>query len=470
MDELLRTADTARLRALLARGELSSTELVRATLERIGRVDAGLNCFAAVHAEEALATARAADAARARGAAPGPLHGIPIAIKDLTPVAGHVTTRGSRVYADDVPARDAVVVRRLREAGAVIVGKTTTPEFAWSGFTDSPLLGTTRNPWDPGRTPGGSSGGSAAAVASGCVPLAEGSDMGGSIRAPAAFCGVFGLKPSLGRVPLDFLDTVFESIAHVGPIGRTAADLATFLDVCAGPDDADIQSLPAARGGPYPDEPEVGGLRIAVSPDLGYYVVEDEIVRHLDRACDALRESGASVTPVDLQWSAAINEAWYTLWKVYLRALHGKHLEQWRDRMSPGLVELMDAAGDVSAVELRRLDLLRTRQWHELARVLADHDALICPTTATTAPAVDAEEPAEPPVDADGRSTEAHLTHPFNLVAQCPVASAPVGISAGGLPVGAQVVGRRHDEATVLRVCAALDRADLLEGRRPPGL
>jgi len=469
-DESLRTADTAQLRALLARGELSARELARATLDRIDEADRVLNCFTTVFADEALEAAQAADAVRGRGERTGPLHGIPVAIKDLTPVAGHPTTRGSRVFAHDVTRSDAVAVGRLRRAGAVIVGKTATPEFAHSGFTDSPLHGITRNPWNPARTPGGSSGGSAAAVASGCVALAEGSDMGGSIRAPAAFCGVYGLKPSLGRVPLDFLPTVFESIAHTGPLGRSAADLAAFLDVCAGPHDADIQSLPREPGTSYSAEPDIAGLRIALSPDLGYYDIDTDVARNLDGAAAALRDAGASVTPVDLGWSADINRAWYTYWQVYMEALYGEYRADWHHEMTPGLVQMMAAAQRVSAVELKRIDRLRTQQWRALARVLADHDALICPTTARTAPAVDAGEPAEPEIDPDGTCRESHLTHPFNFVAQCPVASAPSGVDGAGLPTAVQIVGRRFDDATVLRVCAALERAELMRGHTPPPL
>jgi len=466
----IHAADTARLRSLLDGGQLSVRELVRATLDRIEDADRALNCFTTVFAEPAMAAAEAADAAHRRGETTGPLHGIPIAIKDLTPICGYPTTRGSRVFANEISTRDAVVVRRLRAAGAVIVGKTTTPEFAHSGFTDSPLHGTTRNPWDPTRTPGGSSGGSAAAVASGCVALAEGSDMGGSIRAPAAFCGVHGLKPSLGRIPLDFLPTVFESIAHTGPIGRSAADLAAFLDVCAGPDDADIQSLPRLAGSRYIADPEVAGLRVAVSPDLGYYDIDADVARNLDEATDALRDAGACVSRVDLRWNADINRDWYTYWQVYMEGLYGEYRPEWQERMTPGLVAMMEAGGGVSAVELKRIDRKRTEQWRELARVLANHDILVCPTTARTAPRVDADEPAEPEIDADGTCRESHLTHPFNFVAQCPVASAPSGFDRHGLPTGVQIVGRRYDDATVLRVCAALERADLMGGRTAPGL
>ena len=222
--------------------ELSPVEVVEASLARIAEVNPRLNCFCFVYEDEAVGLARDAERAVARGDDVGPLHGVPIAIKDLTPTKGKRTTMGSYAFEHFVPEESALIVERLLVAGAIMVGKTTTPEFAYSSFTESPLWGVTRNPWDTGRTPGGSSGGSGAAVASGCVPLAEGTDMGGSVRIPAAWCGLVGLKPSYGRIPLDFLPTQFDTIHHFGPLARTVEDARLFLSVAQGPDARDIMS------------------------------------------------------------------------------------------------------------------------------------------------------------------------------------------------------------------------------------
>ena len=229
---------------LIRTKEVSPVEVVNSTLTRIADVNAALNCFCFVYHHEALAAAKAAERACAHGEALGPLHGVPVAFKDFTPIHGKITTLGSKVYEYAVPDRSALVVERILGAGAILVGKTTTPEFAASGFTRSSLWGITRNPWDPERTPGGSSGGSAVAVATGCVTLAEGSDMGGSVRIPAALCGTVGLKPSFGRIPFDVLESQFDTFNHFGPLARNVGDAALFLSVAQGPDDRDIQSLP----------------------------------------------------------------------------------------------------------------------------------------------------------------------------------------------------------------------------------
>ena len=210
--------------------EISPVDIVKNSLERIEEVNPTLNCFCFTYPEEALEKARAAEQAVHSGNA-RPLEGIPLAIKDFTPTKGKRTTRGSKLLEDWVPDYSAVLVERLEAAGAIMVGKTATPEFAISSFTDSPLWGYTRNPWNTDRTTGGSSGGSGAAVASGCVPFAEGTDMGGSVRIPGALCGIVGHKPSLGRIPMDIIDTTFDNISHFGPLARTVSDAALFLEL-----------------------------------------------------------------------------------------------------------------------------------------------------------------------------------------------------------------------------------------------
>jgi Asp-tRNA(Asn)/Glu-tRNA(Gln) amidotransferase A subunit family amidase len=267
--DLCYTPATDLIRSYLAR-EISPVEVVQNSLERIEEVNAALNCFCFVYPEEALAKAKIAED-RLHKCDGRPLEGVPIAIKDFTPTKGKVTTRGSRLLQDWVPDWNPVVVERLEAAGAIMVGKTTTPEFATSGFTDSPLWGITRNPWDPARTPGGSSGGSGAAVASGCVPLAEGTDM----------------KPSLGRIPMDIIDTVYDNISHFGPLARTVSDAALFLDIAQGEHPSDIQSLPRCQlDNPVPGDVE--GMKFALDVTLGFCAVDPGVESNL-RACAGRR-------------------------------------------------------------------------------------------------------------------------------------------------------------------------------------
>ncbi len=451
----------------IARRALSPVDVMENALARIEAVQPALNAFCFVYPDEALAAARAAERAVAAGEPLGPLHGVPIAIKDFTPTKGKTTTRGSYAFEHWVPEADALIVRRLRAAGAIMVGKTTTPEFAYSSFTESPLWGVTRNPWDPSRTPGGSSGGSGAAVAAGCVPLAEGTDMGGSVRIPAALCGLVGLKPSLGRIPMDILPTVFDSISHFGPLARTVADAALFLAVTQGPDDCDIQSLAPALEVSVPPPGRVDGLRLALSPDLGFYAVDPAVAANTRAAAAALAEAGAEVEDVDLAWTREMVDAWTAYWGVYLAAAFQDVLPAHRMRMDPKVVALMEAGQAMGAVAFKQLETLRTQQWLELARVFANYDALLCPTMARPAPPVEMSDNDFTGEDAAGRYLGLDMTSLFNNVSQCPALSVPSGVTGDGLPTGLQIVGRRFADLTVLDIGAALERARPWAGRRP---
>jgi len=292
MSELCFTPATELARAIAAR-ELSPVELVDAVLDRIEELQPRLNAFCLLRAEEARREAR--DAERAKEPL-GPLHGIPISIKDLTSTKGIRTTFGSKAYAENVPEVDATFVTRLRQAGAILLGKTNTPEFGNKGVTDSPLHGTTANPWSLDRTAGGSSGGAAAAVAAGLGPLAEGSDGAGSIRIPASLCGVVGLKPSFGRVPM-YPRNGYHTISHHGPLTRTTADAALMLSVMAGPDQRD----PHTRNEPPADyraavaQPDIGDWRIGFSPDFGGVPVDPEVADIVARAAATMADLGANV-------------------------------------------------------------------------------------------------------------------------------------------------------------------------------
>jgi len=453
---------------LIRAKKLSPVELVEASLRRIEEVNPALNCFCFVYPEEALAAARTAEAAAMAGEALGPLHGVPIAIKDLTPTKGKVTTQGSYIHEHWVPDHDAVVVERLLAAGAILVGKTTTPEFAFSCFTDSPLWGATRNPWNPERTPGGSSGGSGAAVASGCVPLAEGSDMGGSVRIPASFCGISGLKPSFGRIPFDIFPSQFDSYCHFGPLARSADDLALFLQVAQGPDDRDISSLPRLGDVPIPLPADVRGMKLALSVDLGCFAVDPEVERRTRETAERFRDLGASVEEVRLDWTAGMIKAGNAHWNVYMAALFAQHLPQWRDRMTADLVRYIEDGLDVDAMAFKRLEFVRTELWNRLRPILHGHDALLCPTMSIPAPPVGTSDYDFGYDRADGKYVQVEMTFPFNMLSACPAASVPAGFSAGGLPIGLQIVGRRHDDLTVLRLAAALERSRPPAQPRPP--
>ncbi len=438
-------------------GRLSPVAVVEDALARIGVVNPILNCFCDIYAEESRQAAREAEARLGDPGLP-PLFAVPIAIKDLTPIAGKRTTAGSKVFAERVSDRDAVIVERLRAAGAILIGKTTTPEFAFSGFTQSPLFGITRNPWNPARTPGGSSGGAGAAVASGCVPLAEGSDMGGSIRIPSAFCGLVGLKPSFGRIPFDYLPSQLDSLSHLGPLARTVGDAAVFLEVCQGPDPRDISSLPGVadlsslEGG-------VAGMRLALSPDLGFYAIENSVARNLEATADRLRGLGAQVELIALPLSEELVTAWNDLWAVFMEGFFGRYLEAHRHEMDRDVVSLIEQGRRLSAARLKAIEILRSDLWRLLASKLAGFDALLCPTCSVPAPDATLRDGDFDGYDEAGGFRGMDLTAIFNLVSACPVASVPSGLSNDGLPTGMQIVGHRFQEGRVLQIARALERS-----------
>lgn len=446
---------------------VSPVELVENALARIDEVNPKLNCFCFTYPDESLTNAKSAEQAVVSGGELGPLHGVPIAIKDLTPTKGKTTTLGSYAYQHWVPDQDALVVQNLLNAGAIMVGKTTTPEFAYSSLTDSPLWGITRNPWDPARTPGGSSGGSAAAVVSGCVPLAEGSDAGGSVRIPAAHSGCVGLKPSSGRIPFEFLTTQYDYMLCHGPLCRTVADAALFLKICQGPDERDLNTLAPALSVPIPPPSDVRGMKLALSVDLGYYHIDPDVEANTRAAAEALRQAGALVEEVELGWTKAFNEAWWGYWGVFEATHFGQHLEQWRDQMHPTLVTAMEEGLAMSAVDLMKAETAYTEAWEKLRPILERCDALLCPTESIPAPAVDYDELGANAVDEQGRFLSMDMTMQFNAL-KLPALSVPSGVSKDGLPTGLQIVGRRFDDLTVLQIGAAMERVLPWHERRPP--
>jgi Asp-tRNA(Asn)/Glu-tRNA(Gln) amidotransferase A subunit family amidase len=460
-DELCRLPATE-LALRVRAGQVAVTDVIDAHLQRVAAFNPALNALCFVYEDEARQRAIAADDAVARGDDLGSLHGVPYALKDFTPTKGKRTTRGSYLFEHCVPDFDPPLVERLHAAGAILIGKSTTSELAHSSFTRSRLWGTSRNPWDPARTPGGSSGGSAAAVAAGLVPIAEGSDAGGSVRIPASCCGVVGFKPSHGRIPMYATGNDFEQIFHFGPIARTVADVLAMFDVLEGPDDRDPLSVVPGLARPLQADVALRHLRVGLSVDLDYYRVDEDVARNTASVANLLADLGADVEEVHLGWDRSINDAWATHWAVALATLYGEPARGRAEVMDPELLALIDRGRQVSGIELKQVDLVRTWQWERLRAVFDRCTVLVCPTIAVQVP------PAEGLADSDfeastpaGRFAGLEMTSPFNLVPQCPVISVPSGFSRDGLPTGAQIVGRRYDDLTVLGVAAAV------EGARP---
>ncbi|SDN57583.1 amidase [Vreelandella arcis] len=453
------------LSVLFRSGELSPCEAVAASFSRIAAVDPHLNAFCALDEERAMRDAQHSETRFSAGVPLGPLDGVPVAIKDLTPTAGLRTAMGSRLFADNIPEHDAIVVERLRAAGAIIVGKTTTSEFANASVTDSPLTGSTCNPWDPSRSSGGSSGGSAVAVATGCVPLAEGSDMGGSVRIPACFCGVLGLKPALGRIPFALMPSLYDPIAHHGPLARSVDDIVAFLHVTAGPDDRDPISLPASTACDAPLASDLAGVRVAFSPDLGFLSVESDVMDNARAATKRLEEAGAVVETVDLGLSEALYDAGYKLFSARIYQYYG-HLESaHRDVLDPTLLHFFDIGRSLSAADLVDTEMMVSREWQTMVRLFESYDVLACPTMPRTATPLGKSEFDFNGCDTEGKSITFDMTFPFNLFGRLPALTLPSGLGQDGLPTGLQLVGRRHDERTILSLAHILHAPDIWNAR-----
>jgi Asp-tRNA(Asn)/Glu-tRNA(Gln) amidotransferase A subunit family amidase len=465
-DDLCWMSATA-LAAAIRVGEVSPVEITSAVLERIARVNPRINAYVTVAAEAALAQARQAESAVTRGEPLGPLHGVPISFKDLTETAGIRTTYGSRAFEHNVPKEDAIVVERARRAGAVLIGKTNTPEFGCKGVTDNRIFGATRNPWNLERVAGGSSGGAAAAVAAGLGPLAEGSDLAGSIRVPAACCGVVGFKPSLGRVAHYPARNGWTSFAAVGPLTRTVADAALLLSVLAGPDDRDPISLPATdRDFAHAAGGDIRGLRVAWTADLGYAAVAPEIRDVCAAAARRFEALGCAVDEAHPGFDDA--EPLFMDLTAPMRAAGlGGLLAQWRAEMDPILVQRIERGEGATAADLERAQQRRTQMWLTVQRFFARYDVLLTPATAVAPFAIGTQYPTR---IAD-RAVSSPLawfpfTFPFAITGQ-PAMSIPCGWTAEGMPVGLQIVGRRLADATVLKVAAAFEAAHPWADRRP---
>ncbi|MBX3413264.1 MAG: amidase [Pirellulales bacterium] len=453
----------ARIRAR----QVSPVEVVEAVLAQLDRVNPQLNAVVTRVDEAARGAAREAEAAVMRGDTLGPLHGVPITVKDLHLTAGIRTTFGSRLFADFVPATDTPAVAGLKAAGAIVLGKTNTSEFGLTPLTMNALFGDAYNPWDLSRNTGGSSGGSAAAVACGVGPLATGSDGGGSIRIPASFCGVYGIKPQLGRVPDLRHLRGWESLAHHGPITRTVRDAALALDVMAGQDLCDRWSLPKpSRSFLAACTGEARGLRLAWCPTLGGLPLDDEVRSACDAAARRFAQLGCEVVELELDLPD-LGPAQQTIVLCETIVAFSERLAEWEQLIDPRLQKMPAKAARLTAEDLVRAQFAREDYWERLAPLFTRYDALLTPTASLTA----TENNSLGPTEIDGARVRAlywlGFCVPFNMTGQ-PAASLPVGFDRQSLPIGLQVVGRPHDEFTVLRLSSAFEEASPWHGRRPP--
>jgi Asp-tRNA(Asn)/Glu-tRNA(Gln) amidotransferase A subunit family amidase len=449
--------------------DTSPVEIVDAFLSRIDRVNPAVNAYCTVTADEARAAARRAEEAVSRGDALGPLHGVPYSLKDLTPVRGVRTTMGSKIFEHAVPEEDAALVERLRGAGAILLGKTNTPEFGCKPFTDNKIFGATANPWSLTRSSGGSSGGAAAAVASGLGPLAEGGDLAGSIRQPAAWCGVVGLKPSQGRIARYPNQSAWNAMSSNGPITRTVGDTALMFASMVGPDPRDPLALPhtGEEWARLPDRPEIGALRVAWTPDLaGVAAVDPAIASICQAAARRFEELGCRLEESSPE-IGNIRDPFLALNSALRQATVGKYLDEWRDQMDPILVRRIEISRSLTAADIGRAEVERSAYHQRLRRFFERYDLLVLPTVAIAATPLDAPLPKE----IAGRQIRDHLdmlvpTFAFNLSPH-PAISVPCGWTENGLPVGLQIVGGWRQDALVIRAAAAFEAIAPWTSRRP---
>jgi amidase len=467
--DLCFTAATDLLRLYRAR-RVSPLEVMEAVLARIDAVNPTLNAYVTLARESALAAARRATVALKRKAALPILHGIPVSIKDLTATKGIRTTKGSKIFEHHVPDEDALIVERLKAAGAIVVGKTNTPEFGAGANTFNAVFGPTRNPWNPALTCGGSSGGAAVALATGMGPLAQGSDLGGSLRIPAAFCGVVGFRTTPGLVPVYPRDVAWDSLSVSGPMARTVADIALMLSAIAGPDDRaplsyDVDTRQFARA---VKAPSIKGWRVAWTPDLnGLIPVDAEVARIAEEATRVFRSLGARVETASPDFSE-VNDIVLSTRGLSFVANYARHLPEWKSQMQKGLVWNIEQGLSLTPQQIARGEICRTELWHRVRTFMLSRDLLVLPTVAVQPFPV--EQPY--PTEINGKPLE-HYTQWFFLtygitVTGLPAISVPCGFTRGGLPVGLQIVGRRRREAAVLRAAAAFEAAMPWADKIPP--
>lgn len=455
------------LASAIGRRDLSAREVVAAHLDRIEAVNPRLNAIVSLRPEAALAEADAADRRLARGAALGPLHGLPIAIKDLQDTAGIRTTYGSRLFADHVPETDSLVVARLRAAGAIVVGKTNTPEMGVGSHTFNEVFGVTRNPWSEDRSAGGSSGGAGAALAAGMLPIADGSDHGGSIRNPASFNNVVGLRPTPGLVPDPGQGDAWDVASVVGPMARSVRDLALMLTAIVGPDPRAPLSHGDAAAFAGPLHGALDGLRVAWSADVGGLPIEPAVRTVMADARRQFVALGAEVEDVDLDLGGA-DEAFETMRALGFARLLGPQLSELREIVKETIVWNVEQGLALDGPTVARAIAARSTIFRTVAAVLERFDVIAAPTAQVT--------PFDAGIEYPTRVDGVPMPHYLGWMRACsritvsahPVAAVPAGFTADGLPVGLQLVGRYRGDRRLLEIASAWETATELTSRRPP--
>lgn len=456
---------------LIRARQLSPVELTDAVLARIERLNPKLQAFLTVTADLARDQAKAAEARMMRGELRGPLDGLPYSVKDLEPTAGVRTTFGSKWFEQNVPTGDGVVAGRLKATGAVLLGKTNTPNFGHKDSCDNLLGPPCRNPWRLDRTSGASSGGAGSAVAAGLGPVAHGTDGAGSIRIPSSLCGIFGLKPSYGRAPISPSADYWAARSHAGPMTRTVRDAALLLQAIAGPDPRDPLSIDA----PPADylaacDGDLKGLRVVWSADLGYVPVDPEVRRLCEAAAKRFTDLGATLEGRDPGWPdpGAFHKVIY---EVNVAARQWERAAEHPEWIEPSLMQMIENARRVTAVEHAKALLARSVFYDQARGFFETCDLLLTPQMPVGAWSAE-PGPVQGPTTIGGSPTPTMFdrlafTFPFNLTGQ-PAATVPCGFTAEGLPVGLQIVGRWHAETTVLRAAACFEALQPWAGRRPP--
>jgi aspartyl-tRNA(Asn)/glutamyl-tRNA(Gln) amidotransferase subunit A len=468
-----RRSSVAELATQVQAGELAARELVGHALSEIDRLNPSINAFCAVDGDRAMADAAHIDEQVAAGEQVGPLAGIPIGVKDLHDVVGHVTTFGSALHVGDAPATtDAVLVARLKAAGCVVVGKTNTPEHGFKGTTDNPTFGPTANPWDLERNAGGSSGGSAAAIAAGMVPLATGTDGGGSVRIPSALCGLSGIKPSQGRVPNGGRRPPGSTVLSTGaPMARTIADVALALDATVGPDPTDVMAFPGLHDPWHPQLAESAiPERVAYSPTLGFAAVDDEVGAAVAAAVESMADAGCEVVEIPSVFDEDPTLAWFRLWCATRARTQGHLLgtPDW-ERIDPELRSLIEYGLGLSAVDVvTAVDACHLINLRLETEVFSQAPLLVCPTVAGRAPRLGRNGTV------NGEETPSWVAFtPFVNLSRNPAGTVNCGTTTDGMPIGMQIIGRQREDLTVLQAMATAETIlgdDVEVEARPPGL
>ncbi len=461
-------------RQMIIRGEISSVELTEAALRRVKKLEPKINAFITVDEEGALKTAKSADKAQAKGGDLGAFHGVPISVKDLETTKGLRTTLGCKVYENWVPDFDSVVAERVRKSGAVIIGKTNTPEFGNREETYTSFHPACNNPWDVKRHPGGSSGGAAASVASGMCAIATGTDGGGSVRLPASFCGIFGHKPTHGRWPRygGVAKMALNPTSTSGPMTNDVGDAAIMMNAISGHDRRDSGSLRSAP----PDHVSglnggVRGMRVGWSLDMGFAAVNDDVAVAFEGAVKAFEELGAKVSPVQMKFDPVPRDYWWTVWTSNQVAMYGQLAEEHGDKLMDYTLEMIKHGRTLTAADFTKA--MRQAEVHRLmtTEMFEQYDIVLTPGHAAVA-----WPHRKPPKQVGSAKPDAQLAGisygaiPFTMAYNIlwnPAASVPCGYGEGGMPVGLQVVGAHDRDDTVLRACRAFELARPWTGKRP---